>query len=173
MVAQPALQIEVVVLLGPEHSRERLTVHEALIFGKRPGRDALVEFVGVGDAALEGRVETAERILGPGTRQSQPDGLASAAGNVEDVMRCGLGPRLGGIHRVAPSGDNAGMERILDVGKRVRLAPQALRVALVLGEEQLRAAIALKPVLAQLVVRCMNRARPGCLQRRPAIGLTP
>ena len=79
-------------------------------------------------------------------------------------MGRGLGPRLGGIDRLALSGDDVGVERILDVGRRVGLAPQTLCVALVLGEEQLRGAIAMEPVLAQLMVRGLNGARPCFVQ---------
>ncbi len=35
VLAQPALQIEVVVLLAPQHSRQRLAMHPALVFGQR------------------------------------------------------------------------------------------------------------------------------------------
>ena len=100
----------------------------------------------------------------PGGRQTQPDRLAAAAGHVEDIVGRGLGPGLGGIHRLALSRDDVGVERILDVGRRVGLAPQTLRIALVLGEEQLRGAIAMEPVLAQLMVRGLNGARPRFAQ---------
>ena len=63
VLAQPALQIEVVVLLAPQHSRQRLAMHPALIFGQRLGRNPRVEFVGVGDAALEDLLEAAEGVL--------------------------------------------------------------------------------------------------------------
>ena len=159
VLAQPVLEIEVVVLLAPQHSGQRLAVHPALIFGQRLGRDPLVEFVGVGDAALEYLLEAAEGVVGPGGRQAQPDSLAAAAGHVEDIVGRGLGARLGGIHRLALSRDDVGVERILDVGRRVGLAPQTLRVALVFGEEQLRGAIAMQPVLAELRVRGLNGAR--------------
>ena len=101
VLAQPLLQVEVVVLLAPEHSRQRLAVHPALIFVQRVGRNPFVEFVGVGDAAFECLFETAEGIFYLGGRQTQPDRLAAAAGHLEDIVGRGLGPRLGGIHRLA------------------------------------------------------------------------
>ena len=88
-------------------------------------------------------------------------------------MGRGLGPGLGGIHRLALSRDNVGVERILDVGRRIGLAPQTLRIALVFGEEQLRGAIAMQPVFAQLMVRGLNGARSRFAQRRLAIVLAP
>jgi hypothetical protein len=164
VLAQPALEIEVVVLLAPQHARQRLAMHPALILGQRSGRNPRVEFVGVGDAALEGAFEAAERIVQLCGRQTQPDRLAAAGGHVEDIVGRGLGPGPGGIHRFGLPPDEIGVKRILDVGRCVRLAPQALRIALVLGEEQLRCTIAVEPVLAQLVMRGCNGARPCIAQ---------
>ena len=113
---------------------------------------------------LEDLLEIAEGVCCPGGGQTQPDSLAAAAGHVEDIMRRGLGPRPGGIDRRVLSGDDVGVERILDVGRRVGLAPQTLCVALVLGEEQLRGAITMEPVLAQFMVCGLNGARPFFVQ---------
>ena len=160
VLAQPLLQVEVVVLLAPQQSRERLTMHPALIFGQRTGRNPLVEFISVSDAAREGLLETAERVFCPGSRQTQLDSLTPAARHVEDIVGRGLGPRLDGIDRLMPSGDDVGVERILDAGRCVGLAPQTLCVALILGEEQLRCAITMEPILAQLGMSGLNGARP-------------
>ena len=88
-------------------------------------------------------------------------------------MGRGLGPGLGGIHRLALSRDDVGVERILDVGRRIGLAPQTLRIALVFGEQQLRGAIAMEPVLAQLMVRGLDGARPRLAQRRLRLDPSP
>ena len=50
------------------------------------------------------------------------------------------------------------VKRILDVGRRIGLVPQTLRIALIFGEEQLRGAIAMEPVLAKLMVCGLNGA---------------
>ena len=63
VLAQPVLQIEVVVLLAPQQSRQRLAMHPALIFGQRSGRNPRVEFISIGDAVLEDRLEIAERFF--------------------------------------------------------------------------------------------------------------
>ena len=63
VLAQPLLQVEVVELLAPQHSRQRLAMHSALIFVQRVRRNPLVEFVGVGDAAFEDLLETAKGIF--------------------------------------------------------------------------------------------------------------
>ena len=173
VLAQPLLQVEVVELLAPQHSRQRLAMHPTLIFVQRAGRDPLVEFVGVGDAAFERLFETAKGIFCRGGRQTQPDRLAATAGHLEGIMRRGLGPRLGGIHRLALSRDNVGVERILDIGRSIRLVPQTLRIAFVFGEEQLRGAIAIEPIFAQLVVFGLDGTRCYLAQRRLAIVLAP
>ena len=152
VLLQPLIQIEVVVLLAPEHARQRLAVHPAFIFVQRLRRNPIVEFVSVGDPAFEYLLETAEGIVYLGGRQTQADGLAAAAGHVEDIVGRRLGPDLGGIDRLAASRDDVLVERILDVGRRIGLAPETLRIALILGEEQLRGAIAMQPVLAKLMV---------------------
>ena len=63
VLAQPLLQVEVVELLAPQHARQRLAVHPALILVQRVGRNPLVEFVGVGDAACAHLLETAKGSL--------------------------------------------------------------------------------------------------------------
>ena len=45
---QPLVDIEQVDLLGPEHSRERLTLHQPLIVARRRRMDRRVELVGLG-----------------------------------------------------------------------------------------------------------------------------
>ena len=89
VLAQPALQVEVVVLLAPQHSRQRLAVHPALIFGQRLGRNPLVEFVGVGDAALEDLLEAAEGVLDP----RRPPDAAGPSGCRRRARRGYSGPR--------------------------------------------------------------------------------
>ena len=173
VLAQPALQVEVVVLLGPQQSRQRLAVHPALVFVQRVGRNPLVEFVGVGDPALERLLEPAKGISCLGGGQTQPDGLAAAARHVEDIVGRGLGPRLGGIHRVAASRDDVLMERVLDIGRSIGLAPQTLRIALVFGEEQLRGAVTIAASTRQAQGawpewrRVPLRAAKACARHRP------
>jgi hypothetical protein len=99
-------------------------MHPALIVGERLRRDPLVEFVGLSDPALERLLEAAERPLHPGGGQPEADGGAAAGGHVEPVVGRGLGPGPGRIDRLGPARDDVGVERILDVRRRIRLAPQ-------------------------------------------------
>ena len=154
VLSQPLLQVEIVELLAPEQSSQRLPVHPAFVFVQRVGRNPIVEFVSVGDAAFERLFETAKSIFYLGGCQTQPDRLAAAGGHLEGIVGRRLGPRLGGIHRFAASRDDVLVERVLDIGRSIGLAPQTLRIALVFGEEQLRG-------------RHRNRANT-----RPALGVT-
>jgi hypothetical protein len=173
VLGQPELQVEVIVLLAPEHPRQRLAVHPALVFAESAGRDPVVEFVRVSDAALEDLLEALEGILRRRGCEPQADRLAAAAGHVEHIVGRGFGPRLGGIHRFGLSLDDVSVERILDVGRSARLAPETLRVALILGEQQLRTALAAQPVLAQCMVGGLNGTRRHLTEGRLAIVLDP
>jgi hypothetical protein len=84
-----------------------------------------------------------------------------------------LGPRSGRIHRLAISGDDVGVEPILDVGRSVGPAPETLGVVLIFGEKQLLGTIAMELVLAQLMVFGLNGGGPRFAQRRLAFVLTP
>ena len=48
MFVEPLIQIEVVVLLGPEHARESLAMNAALVFAEICGRDFAVELICIG-----------------------------------------------------------------------------------------------------------------------------
>ena len=88
-------------------------------------------------------------------------------------MGRGLGPRFRGIHRLALSGDDVGVETILDVGRSVGPPPETLGVVLVFSEEQLLGTIAMKPILAQLMVCGLNGAGPRFTQQRLCDGPLP
>ena len=83
VLAQPALEIEIVELLAPQHAGQRLAVDEALVLGQRGRRDPLVEVVGLGDPGGEHRVEAGEGVAwravrGRAGRQAQAAGTSSA-----------------------------------------------------------------------------------------------
>ena len=57
VLLEPRVEIEIVVLLRPQHSGERLTMDAALVFAERCRRDAIVELVGFLLPLREDRVE--------------------------------------------------------------------------------------------------------------------
>jgi hypothetical protein len=77
-----------------------------------------------------------------------------------------LRPRSIGIHRFAAAVDDVAVDPILDVGRAVGRAEEALGVGLVLGEEQLRGTVAGKKPIAETGVGGGDRgwsalAEPG------------
>ena len=151
VLLQPAVEVEVVELLRPQHPRERLAVDAPLVLAERAGRDPLVELVRVEEPLPERLLERGpERPRRRALRQPELDDLATARRHLQDVARRGLRPRLAGVHGVPHSGDDVAMERVLHVRRRAGLAPEPLRVGLVLREQELRSAVAGERVFAQL-----------------------
>ena len=143
VLVQPFVQIEVVVLLAPEHSGERLAMHAALVLTQCFWGDPLVEFVRVRQAGLEYLLKIAEGIRRGLRAEPQPHYFTASRGDLQAVMRGGLGPGPGRIHSVAPAQDNTLVERIFHIRRGICLPPQAARVGLVLREQQLRIAFAM------------------------------
>src|SRR4029453_6727456 len=109
-----------------------------VVFIQRGRRNPIVEFVRVGDPAFEYLLEIAKGVVDGGGRQTEADGLVSAAGHVEDVVGRRLGPDLAGVDRLAPARDDVFVEGVLDVRGRTGLAPETRRITLILREEQIR-----------------------------------
>src|SRR6266480_5272303 len=97
---QPAVQIEVVVLLAPQHTGQGLAMYAAFILAQRLRSNSVVEFVGIGKASSEYLVKRAEWISWWFRTQSKPDDLAAAGGDIQAIVRRSLRARLGGIHSV-------------------------------------------------------------------------
>src|SRR5262249_57162482 len=78
---QPAVEVEVIELLAPEHSRQSLAYHQRAIGAQRGGDDAGVELVGLAPAGGEDLVEVRPQWLAPpGRRPPRPPGRARPAG---------------------------------------------------------------------------------------------
>ena len=151
VLLQPAVDVEVVELLRPEHAGEGLPVDAAFVLAERRRRNPIVELVGIGEAVLADLLEgLAERLaLGPGG-EPQPHDFAPAGRHVDDVVGRGLRAGLRGVHGATIPANHVAVEGVLDVRRRVRLPPESLRVALVLREEQLGAAAARERVVAEI-----------------------
>ena len=156
MFHQPALQVKVVILLAPQHSCHCLTVHPALVFVQRRGRNPLIKRVRIIDPAFENPFEAAEGIIHRGGCKPQAHRTGAIAGYVKGVVGRSLGPFPLGIHRLALSRYEAGMEPVLDVGRSVGLAPEKLSIGLILRKQQFRVFIAIQTVHAQFRVRSAN-----------------
>ena len=99
MLLEPPVDVEVVVLLGPEHARERLAV-DALV-ARRAAVDPLVELVGVGGRCSNVASKPAERVASSAALSASRRRTTALppAGTSSDVVGRGLGP-VGGIDRV-------------------------------------------------------------------------
>ncbi len=140
---EPRVEIEVVVLLAPEHPGEGLA-HDVRLVGAGLGRrDRPVELVGIGDARREHLVDRGAVEQGCGARAVvHADHGRSVRGDVQHVVGGRLRSRLVGVHRVEAAVHDVLVERVLHVGSGVRRSEQALVVRFVLGEEERRCAFA-------------------------------
>ena len=87
-----------------------------------------------------------------------------------DGVGRGLGPRLGGVHRLALALHDGVVDPVLHVGGGVGLAEQAGAVRLVLREQQLAGVFAVEVAVAELLVVGDDHRMPGCgsdLEVRP------
>src|SRR5271155_5605716 len=112
VLVEPFIEIEIVILLGPQHSGERLPVNAALVFAQAGWSDALVKLVRIGETGVEGLiegVESAKNVGGVGGRlraQPQAYNFASTGWNVQHVMGGGFGSGLRRIDSITRAGDD-------------------------------------------------------------------
>ncbi len=175
IAVEPLAHDEVVELPRPEQAGVGLARHRALGRGERGRDDGGVELVGLADAVGEDGVEAgAERVGGRllRGRQPQPHRGAAAGRQLEAVPRRRLRADGRRVDGALPPGDDAVVERVLDVRRPVGFAEQALGVGLVVGEQQLgEAAVGPGPGderdAAERRVVGLEPARPGGGDRRP------
>ena len=154
LLAQPAVDVVLVVLLAPQQPGERLAHDVRRVRVEVAGDDAGVEGVRLGDPLREHRVEVdraAARV------QPHPDLRRAAGRDLEHVVRGDLGP---GPRRVDGVGarDHVVVDPVLRVRRAVRAGDPA-RVRLVVAEQQLAAS-------PRSATRRARRARPARRRRR-------
>ena len=160
---QPPVHVVVVELLGPEHARQRLPHHVRRV-GVEGGRgDGRIEFVGLLPAspqhllvvAPEGSVgavrpqDVGRTDLG----EAQANDAMSARLDGEAIVGRGFRARPPGIHGLRPAQDHAVVDAVLDVRGPVGDAEDALRVGLVLREQEGHISVAVQVELAEFGVR--------------------
>ena len=133
---EPHLDIVVEELLAPDHAGERLA-HDPVIFGASLGQEFVEKDVCFALprrehdlAACEGRRERMRR-------QYEIDANVLTGWDAELVPGGELGASALRVDRIVRAIDDEAMERVLDIGRRVRLPPQPLGIAFVFGEQQL------------------------------------
>ena len=93
---EPGVDVEEVVLLGPEHAGEGLAHHERGVGRERRRGERGVEGVGLGAAGRENPVEVRERrgrARRRRRRQAQADARRAPGGHAQAVVRGRLGAR--------------------------------------------------------------------------------
>src|ERR1700759_5250907 len=133
-------------------------MNPTLVVGQGLRSDTFVELVGIGKPRSETLIELFERLCYRLTAEPQMDFFAAAGWNVQGVVSRCLSSSLRGVHRLPLAAHNVLVKRVFHIRCGIRLMPQASGIALVLGEEQLRRAIAVERVLTQVRVRCLNIA---------------
>ncbi len=145
---QPLLDVVVVELLGPHHSRQRLTVHRSFLRGELRRLDGQVVVVGLGVAPGEQLGEIPERVSVWLLAEPEPQGAAFARPELFPVDRGNLGAGPGRVDRSRVALDQVAVESVLDVRGRVVAVEQAGHVGVVLGEQQLVGSLGVEVVAA-------------------------
>ncbi len=165
VLAKPHVEVEGVVLLGPQHPRQSLPHDHRPVRVQRRRRDRCVELVGLRLAQRQHVVEVRERVEAARLRRGEAhvEHDLSPAGH----ERLPVGGDLGATHRAHRVGvtvHDRPVDPVLDVRRRVGLSPQPFGVRLVLAEEQVGVVANMQPVVADLVMMRL-RARPRPVHR--------
>ena len=167
VAVEPALNVVVVPLLGPEHPRQRLPHDLRAVRGELAGDDLGVELVGLAPAGVEDRLKLGPERPGPGrgVGQTQAD-LPRAVGGDHDTVPGGdLRPRPRRVDRAHGAMDDELVDPVLRVRTLGVDAPEAPGVGVVLGEEKVGATRAEEAAAPERWVVRLDAER--ALGRRP------
>ena len=131
---------------------------------------AVVELVGLAQPVGEDTVELRTGGRCEPRREPELHRALAVRGDLEHVVRRGLRAAACRADGVTPAGDHVIVEGVLHAGRLVLAAEQTLVVALVLGEEQRRVAIADEFEPAELGVARDDHAVAGGGEQR-ALGV--
>src|SRR5580692_198795 len=135
---QPVGDNIVIILLGPEHSREGLSCYQFFIRYEFCGNDHVVEIISLLAALLQQRIEISKRrfelmfVAQRCQAKFESDGFTWVDG--ANVVCCRF--RSGGsrVHSLAVAFNEVRMERVLTIGNRGRYPIQSQGVGFILGE---------------------------------------
>src|SRR5215467_4910439 len=96
--SQPFVEVKIVELLCPQHSRQSLTLNAFLVLAQRSRCDAVIKLVGFRLTSSECFIKCAECISGWLRAQSQPHHLVAPGGHCQPVVRSAFGANLRWIH---------------------------------------------------------------------------
>ncbi len=143
-----------VALLVPQHPGECLALNVTHVRGERKRRDAMVEIVCLPDALREDRVEPGAQRRAQSFRvaQAQLDGNRLAGADQENIVGCGLGAGVPGIHRFMAALHDEVVDPVLHVRCGIGHAEEAFIVRHVFREERLTGRVAMQPEFPDLRV---------------------
>ena len=121
VLGQPPLHVERVVLLGPQHARERLLADEPLVVGKA-AKQVVPELLGLPAADVKHIVEVAERVtalLRVGVVQPGPQGGGTPGRDVQHVVERGLGALAVWVDRRGVTAHDGTVDAVLHVRRVV------------------------------------------------------
>jgi hypothetical protein len=153
-------------LLVPKHPGERLPLDPPFVFSGGWRVDGGIELIGFGAAGDDGFVHIGERLPQLPVREPEPDDDRPPSRNGQvGVMKARFRSDLFRVD-AGLSVDDETVEGILhERAAAARLyAEDALRMGLIVGEEQLRARLTAKVSFAQLICK-------GQVPDRPCIGV--
>src|SRR5205823_15118946 len=144
---EPAPDVVVIELLGPEEPRERLSHDVLRVVGELLGDDSRVELVRLAEALCERDVEVRPERAAGDRRVAEPEARRPALAGLErEAMERGrLGADPGAVDRVRPALDDVAVDSVLHIGRHVRRAPEARAVGVVLREQEHGGSLAVEP----------------------------
>ena len=173
-LAQPAVDVEVVALLGPQHPGQRLAHDRLGIVGHRRRRDGLVELVRLGPPPRDQLIGVGERrherLRALASEPHQHRGLPAGRHDQPDVRRH-LGPLAVGIHGVRAVQEVVA-DAVLGEARRGLGAEYPRRVRFVLAEQQGRFRLGVEVENAELVVLGPDDRMCRLDAGEPGLGLT-
>src|SRR2546425_3069592 len=156
-----------VELLAPEHAGQGLPHDVGLIGVERVRCDGRVELVGFLQArrndVLEpfskwtGAVGRSQRGRG-NLREAEPNDLALARADAQVIVRGGFRPLLVRVHSLTLAVDEVVVDAVLDVRAAAGGSEDALRVGLVLREQQGRVTLTIEVALSQAGTHGLDHA---------------
>src|SRR5438034_6911925 len=145
-----------VELLAPEHAGHGLAHDVGLIGVERVRCDGRVELVGFLLASQDDFLESLSEWTGAvgrsqrgrgNLREAEPNDLALAGADAQVIVRGGFRPLLVRVHGVTLAVDEVVVDAVLDVRAAAGSSEDALRVGLVLREQEGRVSVAIEVAL--------------------------
>src|SRR3989441_5897591 len=166
-----------VELLAPEHAGHGLAHDVGLIGVERVRCDGRVELVGFLLASQDDFLESLSEWTGAvgrsqrgrgNLREAEPNDLALAGADAQVIVRGGFRPLLVRVHGVTLAVDEVVVDAVLDVRAAAGSSEDALRVGLVLREQEGRVSLAIEVALSQAGIHGLDHAsgRPDLVQQR-------